>query len=42
MWCQRVAVVRRAPLSGIRLPRNVAMHIFAATLMASTPVGGTR
>ena len=41
MWCQRVAVVRRAPLARVRLPRNVAMHVFAATLVAPVP-GSTR
>jgi hypothetical protein len=39
MWCQRVAIVRRAPLAHIRLPHNIAMHIFAATLIAP-PVDG--
>jgi hypothetical protein len=33
MWCQRVAIVRRAELARIRLPHNIAMHIFAATLV---------
>lgn len=33
MWCQRVPVVRRAPLVAVRLPDNVAMHVFAATLV---------
>jgi len=37
IWCQRVAVTRRAPLVGIGLPRNVALHIFAATLRPATP-----
>lgn len=32
MWCQRVPVTRRAPLAGVRLPRNPAVHVFAATL----------
>ncbi|GAA0571521.1 hypothetical protein GCM10010172_64980 [Paractinoplanes ferrugineus] len=32
IWCQRVPVTRRAPLTGIGLPHNVALHIFAATL----------
>ncbi|MGH3769717.1 MAG: hypothetical protein ACRDTX_32000, partial [Pseudonocardiaceae bacterium] len=32
MWAQRVPVTRRAGLSGVRLPRNVAMHVFAVTL----------
>ena len=32
MWAQRVPVTRRAGLAGIRLPRNVAVHLFAVTL----------
>lgn len=32
MWAQRVPVTRRADLAGIRLPRNVAVHVFAVTL----------
>lgn len=32
MWAQRVPVTRRAGLTGILLPRNVAVHIFAVTL----------
>lgn len=32
MWAQRVPVTRRAGLTGLRLPRNVAVHVFAATL----------
>ncbi len=32
MWAQRVPVTRRAVLRGIRLPRNVAVHIFAISL----------
>lgn len=39
MWAQRVPVARRAVLSGLRLPRNVAMHIFAVTLQR-TESGG--
>lgn len=35
LWCQRVPVVRRAPLRAIRLPANIAVHIFAATLIRS-------
>lgn len=31
-WHQRVPVTRRADLTGIRLPRNPALHIFAITL----------
>lgn len=33
MWCQRVPVVRRARLIGLRLPANAAAHLFAATLV---------
>ena len=32
MWAQRVPVTRRADLAGVRLPRNVAVHVFALTL----------
>ncbi|MFB9512703.1 hypothetical protein [Streptomyces purpureus] len=32
MWAQRVPVTRRADLTGILLPRNVAVHVFAVTL----------
>jgi hypothetical protein len=32
MWAQRVPVTRRACLTGILLPRNVAVHVFAVTL----------
>ncbi|MBW5420176.1 hypothetical protein GKQ77_01145 [Streptomyces sp. BG9H] len=32
MWAQRVPVTRRAGLTGILLPRNVAVHVFAVTL----------
>jgi hypothetical protein len=32
MWAQRVPVTRRAVLAGIRLPRNIAVHVFAITL----------
>lgn len=38
IWCQRVPVTRRAPLVGIGLPRNVAVHIFAATLRLASPL----
>lgn len=39
LWCQRVAVVRRADLAAVRLPYNVAVHVFAATLVAARPGG---
>ncbi|MGC5033784.1 hypothetical protein [Micromonospora sp. DT229] len=32
IWCQRVAVTRRAELRSLRLPTNPAVHVFAATL----------
>jgi len=32
MWAQRVPVTRRAGLAGVRLPRNIALHVFAVTL----------
>ena len=32
LWIQRVPVTRRATLEAIRLPRNVAIHVFALTL----------
>ncbi|MFF6773013.1 hypothetical protein ACFY8W_05550 [Streptomyces sp. NPDC012637] len=32
MWAQRVPVTRRAGLTGVRLPRNIAVHVFAVTL----------
>jgi hypothetical protein len=32
MWAQRVPVTRRADLTGMLLPRNVAVHVFAVTL----------
>jgi hypothetical protein len=35
LWIQRVPVTRRATLEAIRLPRNVAIHVFALTLRAS-------
>jgi hypothetical protein len=36
LWCQRVPVTRLAELAGVRFPRNLAVHVFAATLV-STP-----
>jgi hypothetical protein len=32
MWAQRVPVTRRSGLVGVRLPRNLAIHVFAVTL----------
>lgn len=32
LWSQRVPVTRRATLEAIRLPRNVAIHVFALAL----------
>jgi hypothetical protein len=34
LWTQRVPVTRRAELRQVRLPRNVAIHVLAATLAA--------
>jgi hypothetical protein len=34
IWQQRVAVVRRTPLVAVRLPDNIAIHIFAMTLIS--------
>lgn len=38
MWSQRVPVTRCQKLTAIRLPRNVAIHVFALTLQ-SAPLG---
>jgi len=35
MWSQRVPVARRGELVAFRLPRNPALHVFAATLQAT-------
>jgi hypothetical protein len=35
MWAQRMPVPRRATLTGVRLPRNVAIHVFAMTLQST-------
>lgn len=32
LWSQRVPVTRRSSLTGVRLPRNIALHVFALTL----------
>ncbi|GII85571.1 hypothetical protein Ssi03_35610 [Sphaerisporangium siamense] len=40
MWSQRVPVTRRAPLTGLRLPRNIAVHVFALTLQAAGEPAG--
>lgn len=37
MWAQRVPVTRRGVLVGVRLPRNIAIHVFALT--AERPEG---
>jgi len=36
MWRQRVPIARQEPLARIHLPENVAIHIFAATLVRAT------
>jgi hypothetical protein len=38
MWAQRVPVTRRGCLVGVRLPRNVAVHLFAVTLQRTEAV----
>jgi hypothetical protein len=38
MWAQRVPVTRRVGLTGIRLPRNIAVHVFAVTLQRAEAV----
>jgi hypothetical protein len=35
LWSQRVPVTRRQGLTAVRLPRNIAVHIFAVTLQGS-------
>jgi hypothetical protein len=35
MWAQRVPVIRRARLVGLRFPRNLAVHVFAVTLQGT-------
>ena len=35
IWMMRIPIVRRTQLVGIRLPRNIAIHIFALTLEES-------
>lgn len=43
IWLQRVPVVRYTPmLVGIRLPCNLAAHIFALTAVGAEPGGDTR
>jgi hypothetical protein len=43
LWAQRVPVTRRAPLIGLGLPHNLALHIFAATLQpVAARTGGQR
>lgn len=32
LWAQRVPATRREPLVGLRLPRHIAIHVFALTL----------
>lgn len=36
IWAQRVPVPRRAELKAVRLPRNVALHVFALTAQRAT------
>jgi hypothetical protein len=37
IWMTRVPVVRREPLAALRLPENVALHVFALTLAEARP-----
>ncbi|MEW1910619.1 hypothetical protein AB0442_19575 [Kitasatospora sp. NPDC085895] len=37
LWAQRVPVPRRTALAGLRLPRNIAVHLFAATVQEPPP-----
>lgn len=37
LWSQRVPVTRAARLAGLRLPRHVAVHVFALTLQRTPP-----
>ena len=39
LWIQRVPVTRMATLEAIRLPRNVAIHVFALTLREREEAG---
>ena len=41
MWAQRVPVTRRTPMVGLGFPRNLAVHVFALTLQASSTEGGS-
>lgn len=38
VWCQRIPVTRNGSLVGLRMPRNVALHVFAMTLQCRPPV----
>ncbi|HST66658.1 MAG TPA: hypothetical protein VLM05_15840 [Mycobacteriales bacterium] len=42
LWAQRVPVTRREPLAAVRLPRHVAVHVFALTLQSTRPAGEDR
>ena len=37
LWAQRVPVVRRASLTGMRFPHNIAVHVFAVTVESVGP-----
>ena len=37
LWEQRVPITRRAEVVGLRLPRNVAVHVFAISLVGGAP-----
>lgn len=36
IWMQRIPIARQEPLAWIRLPNNIAIHLFAATAMKTT------
>jgi hypothetical protein len=42
LWAQRVPVTRREPMVGVRLPRHVAIHVFALTVQGAAGGPGAR
>lgn len=40
MWSQRVPVTRWQRLTAVRLPRNIAIHVFAATMQSALEPAG--
>ncbi|MGW6534360.1 hypothetical protein ACWGBV_03925 [Streptomyces sp. NPDC055051] len=41
LWCQRVPITARQPLSAISLPKNPAVHLFAMTLVGQSGTAGS-